>query len=160
MMCNNLQQESSRICIYILEYTLHILSVKIVFKRLWQWKVNFWSLSKISLNMTTAKKSCEGKTDKNTKRLCKNYGQFYTDFYRNTWPDSYRKTMPFSEIILNLNFLTILGCGIEVEVLTEAVYTCSKNLIYKMQLSLRYHKVGEESLTAELVNWLRREWAE
>ena len=63
----------------------------------------------------------------------------------------------FSEIILNLNFLTILGCGIEVEVLTEAVYTCSKNPIYKMQLSLRYHKVGEESLTAELVNWLRRE---
>ena len=65
--------------------------------------------------------------------------------------------MPISKIFLNLKLLTILGCGIGIEVLTQAVYDCSKNLIYKIHLSLTCKKVGEESVTAELANWLPRD---
>ena len=68
--------------------------------------------------MATAKNLCKEKTDKNAERLCKNYGQIFTDCYR--------KTMPISKIMLNLKYLTMLGCGIGIEVLTQAVYTCSK----------------------------------
>ena len=80
---------------------------------------------------------CKEKTDNKTKRFCKNYFQIFTDFYRKTWRNFYRKKMPTSKIILNLKFLTILGCGIEIKVLTQAVYACSKNLIYKIHLSLQ-----------------------
>ena len=36
--------------------------------------------------------------------------------------DFYRKTMAIPKIVLNLKPLTILGCGIGIEVLTQAVY--------------------------------------
>ena len=34
--------------------------------------------------------------------------------------------MPISKIFLNLKLLTILGCGIGIEVLTQAVYDVGK----------------------------------
>ena len=79
--------------------------------------------------ITTAKKLCKEKTDKNMKRPCRIHGQISTDFYR--------KTISISKIILNFQFLTKLGCGIGIEVPTEAIYAFSINLIYKIHLSLQ-----------------------
>ena len=47
----------------------------------------------------------------------------------------------------------VLGCGIGIELPTQAVYACSKNLnIQNTFGTSRYHEVGEELLTAEVVN--------
>ena len=126
-MCNTLQQESNRICIYILEYTPHILSVNIVSTsfsfRFWLLKVEEPFISeKIALGITmleTWRKKT--KTDENTKRLCETYGRLFTGFYRKTWSNFYRKTIPISKIIRNLKFFTILGSMVGIKVLTQAV---------------------------------------
>ena len=63
--------------------------------------------------------------------------KFLRTFTEKTWQHFYRKTIPISKIILNLKFLTRLAFRIGTEVPTQAIYAFSKNLVYKIHLSLQ-----------------------
>ena len=62
------------------------------------------------------------------------------------------KQCSFVKKIKDHNFDNILGCGIEIEKLTHAVYACTKNHVLNTFVIARYYEVNEESLAAELVN--------
>ena len=103
-----------------------------------------FDLSKITSNITAAKKLYKEKNDKNMKRVCKSYGQVSTD------SQCRQISMPISKTIL-------LGCGTGLwdrNCISYAGGLCmfKKSHIQNTFGVSRYHEVGKELLTAELVN--------